>query len=430
MPENESNSASGTTGAPATPDSTGPNEAQSRKGSRFSDGWNPQILPAFFINLVDVLGMTIIIPLLPFYAEKYGASPFAVGMLVSVFAFCQLIGSPILGKCSDVIGRKPMLMLSQAGTLVGFIILAQAPNLGWVFVSRVIDGLTAGNISLVQAHISDTTAPEDRAKSFAMLGIAFGIGFFVGPAISGYLSQYNYQYPICVAAGLSAVSIALTGILMPNKTSSADGVKASAKLLDLDLYLRYFRDKKLASTLCQWLLYSLAFAVFTSGFALFAERQFSTPNHHFGVKEVGFVLCYVGFLGMILPVTLTGRLIRVLGDHKTVQLSLASLMVGYGMLGFVHGTVGLIVSCTLTSFGGGMLRPVLTSVITKCAPKSEQGAVLGVTQSLMSLAQILGPLLSGALIDRSMLLSWSLLAAAFCVAGLAFSARCGELMHS
>ncbi|HEY9684490.1 MAG TPA: MFS transporter [Oculatellaceae cyanobacterium] len=418
-----------TSGSPKVPDSSAPSEQ--RKSSRFSDGWNPQILPAFFINLVDVLGMTIIIPLLPFYAEKFGGSPFAVGMLVSAFAFCQLIGGPILGKMSDSIGRKPMLMLSQAGTLIGFIILALAPNLTWVFVSRIIDGLTAGNMSLVQAHISDTTAPEDRAKSFAMLGIAFGVGFFIGPAISGFLSQYSYQYPIYVAAGLSAVSILLTGILMPNRRFAVDESKlASKKIFDLELYVRYFKEKKLASILYQWLLYSMAFAVFTSGFALFAERQFSTPNHHFGVKEVGFVLCYVGFLGMILPVTLTGRLIRVLGDHKTVQLSLASLMVGYGMLGFVHGTFGLLVSCTLSSFGGGMLRPVLTSVITKCAPRTEQGAVLGVSQSLMSLAQILGPLFSGALIDRNMLVAWSFLAGAFCLAGLAFSAKHGKTMHA
>ncbi len=122
-------------------------------------GWNPDIMPAFMINLVDVLGMTIIIPVLPFYAEKFGASPLFVGMLVSVFAFCQLIGGPILGKLSDSMGRKPLLIISQMGTFVGFIIMALAPNLLWIFISRVIDGLTAGNISLVQAHISDTTAP-------------------------------------------------------------------------------------------------------------------------------------------------------------------------------------------------------------------------------------------------------------------------------
>jgi MFS transporter, DHA1 family, tetracycline resistance protein len=401
------------------------NDVNVKPSARTMDGWNPQVVPAFLINLVDVLGMTIIIPLLPFYAEKFGGSPLAVGMLVSVFAFCQLIGGPILGKLSDSMGRKPLLIISQLGTLVGFIILALAPNLFWIFVSRVIDGLTAGNISLVQAHISDTTAPEERAKSFAMLGIAFGIGFFVGPAISGFLSQYSYQYPIYVAAALSGLSILMTMKFMPSKKISVDESKmASSKLLDLDLYVRYFKDSKLSSVLYLWLLYSLAFAVFTSGFALFAERQFQ-----FGVKQVGFILCYVGFLSMILPVVLTGKLTKVLGDHRTIQLSLVCLMIGYGMLGFVHGLVGLVVSCTFTSFGGGMLRPVLTSVITKCAPRSEQGVVLGVSQSLMSLAQIVGPLASGVLIDHRLLEVWSLLAGVLCLAGLAFSMKVGKLVH-
>jgi MFS family permease len=406
-------------------------EKEVKPSKRSMDGWNPDILPAFMINLVDVLGMTIIIPLLPFYAEKFGGSPLAVGMLVSVFAFCQLIGGPILGKLSDSMGRKPLLIISQLGTLIGFIILALSQNLFWVFVSRVIDGITAGNISLVQAHISDTTTPEDRAKSFAMLGIAFGIGFFIGPAISGFLSQYSYHYPIYVAGALSALSIFMTIKFMPDgKNKVEENSLASRKILDMDLYVRYFKAPKLSAILCLWLLYALAFAVFTSGFALFAERQFSTPGHHFGVKQVGFVLCYVGFLGMILPVAFTGRLTRSLGDHRTVQLGLICLMVGYGMLGFTHGIIGIVISCTLTAFGGGIVRPVLTSMITKCAPRSEQGAVLGISQSLMSFAQVIAPIASGVLIDHSMLIVWSLLAGVLCLVGLAFSVRVGELVKA
>jgi DHA1 family tetracycline resistance protein-like MFS transporter len=406
-------------------------ENEVKPAKRSMDGWNPDILPAFMINLVDVLGMTIIIPLLPFYAEKFGGSPLAVGMLVSVFAFCQLIGGPVLGKLSDSMGRKPLLIISQLGTLIGFIILALSQNLFWVFVSRVIDGLTAGNISLVQAHISDTTTPEDRAKSFAMLGIAFGIGFFIGPAISGFLSQYSYHYPIYVAAALSALSIVMTMKFMPDrKGKSVESPLASKEILDVDLYVRYFKVPKLSAILCLWLLYALAFAVFTSGFALFAERQFSTTAHHFGVKEVGFVLCYVGFLSMVLPVAFTGRLTKTLGDHRTVQLGLITLTAGYGMFGFIHGVIGIIISCTLTAFGGGILRPVLTSMITKCAPRSEQGAVLGISQSLMSFAQVIAPIASGILIDHNMLIAWSLLAGLLCLLGLAFSVKVGDIVKT
>jgi MFS family permease len=290
----------------------------------------------------------------------------------------------------------------------------------------------------VQAHISDTTAPEDRAKSFAMLGIAFGIGFFIGPAISGYLSQYSYHYPIYVASALSALSIVMTMKFMPAKkkvvgkdvSEASKSSLASRNILDVELYVRYFKIPKLSSILCLWLLYALAFAVFTSGFALFAERQFSTIGHHFGVKQVGFVLCYVGFLGMVLPVAFTGRLTRVLGEHRTVQLGLICLMAGYGMLGFIHGIPGIVVSCTFTAFGGGIVRPVLTSMITKCAPRSEQGAVLGVSQSLMSFAQVIAPVASGILIDHNMLVAWSLLAGVLCLFGFVFSVKAGDLVQN
>src|SRR4051812_18590707 len=154
------------------------------------------LLPIFLIVTVDILGLTIVLPLLPFYAEHYGASPTVVGLLVTVFAVCQLISGPILGQLSDRFGRKPMLLISQVGTLIGFVILARADALIWVFLSRIIDGFTAGNLSIAQAYISDVTEPKDRAKSFAIIGIAFGLGFLIGPAISGYLSKFGYSTPI------------------------------------------------------------------------------------------------------------------------------------------------------------------------------------------------------------------------------------------
>ena len=179
------------------------------------------LLPIFLIVSVDVLGLTIILPLLPFYAEKFGASPAVVGLLVSSYALCQLIAGPILGRWSDHMGRRPLLLVSQVGTLIGFLILAYANALWLIFLSRIIDGLTAGNLSLAQAYISDVTKPENRAKSFAIIGIAFGMGFLIGPAISGFLVQYSYQYPIFAAAALSATSILATYFLLPSGAPTA-----------------------------------------------------------------------------------------------------------------------------------------------------------------------------------------------------------------
>ncbi len=149
------------------------------------------LLPIFLIVVVDVLGMTIILPLLPFYAERYGASPKLVGLLLMTYALCQLVAGPVLGQLSDRHGRRPLLIVSQVGTFIGFLVLGFAHTLALIFFSRFLDGITAGNLSLAQAYISDVTKPEDRARSFGLIGIAFGIGFMFGPAISGFLAQYD-----------------------------------------------------------------------------------------------------------------------------------------------------------------------------------------------------------------------------------------------
>src|SRR5579863_767338 len=211
-------------------------------GKAVTAGRSP-LLPIFLIVLVDVLGLTIILPLLPFYAEHFGASATVVGLLISSYACCQLIAGPILGRMSDHMGSRPLLLVSQLGTFIGFLILAYANALWLVFLSRIIDGATAGNLSLAQAYISDVTKPEERAKSFALIGIAFGMGFLLGPGLSGFLAQYSYQYPIFAAAALSATSILSTYFLLPtNVPVAADGsTPRKFTVLDWGNYARYFR---------------------------------------------------------------------------------------------------------------------------------------------------------------------------------------------
>ena len=164
------------------------------------------LLPIFLIVLVDVLGFTIVIPLLSLYAEKFGASPLVATTLVSVYALCSLISTPIIGKLSDRYGRKPLLLVSQAGTCGGFLLIGSAHALWMVFLGRILDGLTAGNLSLAQAYISDHTAPENRAKAFGVIGIAFGIGFMAGPGLGGYLDRYQDIAGVVLAtAGLIGI---------------------------------------------------------------------------------------------------------------------------------------------------------------------------------------------------------------------------------
>ena len=378
------------------------------------------LLPIFLIVCVDVLGLTIILPLLPFYAEHLGASPTTVGLLVSTYAFCQLIAGPMLGRISDRVGRRPLLLVSQMGTFIGFLILAYANSLWLVFLSRIIDGLTAGNLSLAQAYISDVTEPENRAKSFGLIGIAFGVGFLVGPGVSGFLAQFSYQYPIFAAAGLSFTSILCTYFLLPSSKPSLETAGAAKRLTVLDWgnYFRYFRRPGLAPLLWQFLAFAFAFSAFMSGFALFAERRFTWNGHPFGPKEVGYVYAYVGFVGVILQGGLIGRLVKSLGEARLVQVSFFIATVGLGGLAFTYSIPLLLLVSALASIGTGALRPAITSLITQNAGRAEQGTVLGLTQSLNSISQIVAPFIAGSLIDHGWLAAWALLAAA--VTGIGF----------
>jgi MFS family permease len=243
------------------------------------------LLPIFLIVLVDVLGFTIVIPLLPYYAEHFGASPLVATTLVSVYAVCSLISTPIIGNLSDRYGRRPLLLISQAGTCAGFLVLAYSSALWMVFIGRILDGITAGNLSTAQAYISDHTKPENRAKAFGIIGVAFGLGFMIGPAIGAELGKFSLHYPFILAACMSALSMTATYTLLPRGKPGADGAagKPDAPALpagkrpsafDIATYTEYFKRPGLAPLYAQFFLFTFAFSCFTSGMALFAERRF------------------------------------------------------------------------------------------------------------------------------------------------------------
>ncbi|HEV8551616.1 MAG TPA: MFS transporter, partial [Polyangiaceae bacterium] len=386
---------------------------------------------------VDVLALTIMLPVLPFYAEHFGASPMVVGLLVGTYALCQLVAGPVLGQISDRVGRKPVLAVSQIGTFIGLLVLAFAPNLAVVFFARALDGLTAGNLSTAQAYIADTTPPKERARSFALIGIAFGFGFLVGPGASGYLTHhFGFRVPILGAAALSFTSILGTTFLLPRETpgrhagdaATSDAPAAPggrrARVLDWGSYVVYFRRATLGVLLVEFFLFTFGFAMFTSGAALFAERRFVWHGAPFGPKEVGYIFMYSGFVGMIVQGALRqGALVRRVGEPALVRAGFVLAALGYALLGYSHGFPLLIAAISVSALGTGLLRPALTSLITQHASRSEQGAVLGLTQSLMSVSQIAGPALAGALVDRRLLELWALIAATFMLFGAVSSTR-------
>lgn len=385
------------------------------------------LLPIFLIVLVDVLGLTIVIPLLAIYAETLHATPLEATLLVSTFAVCQLVSGPLLGSISDRVGRRPMLIVSQLGTLAGFIVMAKASSLWMLFVARILDGATAGNLSLAQAYIADHTKPEERTKSFALIGIAFGLGFLVGPAVTAWLSGHGLSTPIWAAAGLSATSVLATTLLLkedpgaivraaPDGSDGPGGKRLS--VLSWGTYAGYFRRPRMGSLLAQFFVYMIAFSLFVGGFALFAERRFTWKGHPFTPREIGILFAYAGFLGIVLQGGLIGRLVRRYGDARLALTGFVTLAVGYCMLGLVGTIPLLVISTTLASYGGGVLRPTLTSLVTQEAARHEQGVVLGLTQSLSSLAAIVAPPLAGWLIGEGHLTTWGLFAGGAPLVGL------------
>lgn len=391
------------------------------------------LLAIFLIVAVDVLGFTIILPLLPFYSEHLGASPSLVGALVAMYAVCQLIAGPILGQVSDRRGRRPVLLISQLGTFAGFIVLALARQLWVIFLARAIDGATAGNLSVAQAYISDVTSAENRTKSFALIGIAFGLGFTIGPAISGALIQYGYSAPIFAAAGLSFLSILGTLLLLPEKEKvheqAADAGPDARKLslFSWGEYRPYFAQPLLGRLLSQFALFGFSFSTFMTGFALFAERRYLWHGHTVGAKEVSYIFTFIGILGMIMQGGLVGRLVKVFGEGKLVRIGFATAAFTYAAIGFTRTIPQLLVVLTISSIGAAALRPALTSLITQQAGPRQQGFIIGLTQSIMSVCTIIAPLIAGYMIQQHWLTAWAVWAGVLSGVALVFEAGKGPM---
>ncbi len=386
---------------------------------------NRALIPIFLIVLVDVFGLTLVLPLQAIYAEKLGASPLQATLLVSVFAVCQLIASPLLGSWSDRIGRKSVLLFSQVGAVFGYLAMASATSIWMIYVARVIQGTTAGNLSIAQAYIADHSEAKDRAKSFAIIGVAFGLGFFIGPAVTGMLVRYGLAAPIFVAAGMSVLSLVCTLVLLPGgvnvRATPTDAALPGGKrlsILEWRAYLAYFERPVLLAMLLQFLFYSMCFAVFTSGFSLYAERRYTYDGHPFSPREIGYMFAYSGFLGLILQGGLIGRLVKRFGERGLVVSGFVSLAVGFAIIAGTNTISGLAVSATISAFGNAVLRPTLSSLISQSAARHEQGTVIGLTQSLQSVAQIVAPFLAGLLLERHLLWQWGAMASLAALVGL------------
>lgn len=367
------------------------------------------LLPIFLTVLVDVLALTIVLPLLPFYAQELGATKLTVGLLFASFSICQLFSGPVLGRLSDRVGRKPVLLASQLGTFAGLLIMAFANRIEWLFVGRILDGLTAGNLSIAQAYIADVTAPERRTRAFAIIGIAFGIGFLVGPAFSGlFAKHFGNHAPFLLAAALSLTSVALTATLLPRtpgtSSSSERGLSALRRVLS---------DRAPRGRLLEFFTYLLAFSMLTGGLALFLADRMG-----YDVAQVGWAFAYAGLIGGLMQGGI-GRLAHRLGEDRLSAGGVVGMAVGYAILSQAGSLPVLGVGLTIGSAGAAVVRPALTTLLTGSVSDEDRGMVLGASQSIASLASATGPALSGVFIQRGLLAPWALTMATISLSMLA-----------
>lgn len=367
------------------------------------------------VVFIDILGFTLLIPILPFYAEHFGASETLVGALIGVYGLCSLVAAPILGRLSDVHGRKPVLIVSQMGTCLSFVVLALAQNLPMVFIARIIDGITAGNVTVAQAFAADLTEPRQRARIFGYFGAIFGTGFILGPALAGILSTWGPTAPIWGSAGLSLLSVICSTIFLKNRRPLHQG----PKLTGADRWA-LLKNPSLRGSFVSFFGFCVSFALVTSGIALYSERQLHWHGHPFSQREVGWLMSYLGGIGLIVQAGLLGRLVARFREHRVLFAGCCSSILGLFTVAFSPNLVIFMVGMSFNQLGAGLIRSPLTSIISQRVPRDRQGLAFGMTTTLLSLAQVLCPPVTGLLIEHAQFTFWALLAAAAATTPLIF----------
>jgi MFS family permease len=354
-----------------------------------------QMPTLFLIVFVDLVGFGLVIPLLPFYGLRFAASPQEVTLLLAIYSLMQLFTAPLWGRLSDRVGRRPVLMVSMAASVLAYIWIGSASALWMLFAARALAGACAGNIAAAQAYVADVTKPEERAKGMGLIGAAFGLGFIIGPALGGLLAGHdpataNVQTPAWVAAGLSFV--ALCGVFLLLKESLPGDRRGISRVSRgrLSAILDVLGRPVLSRLILIFFLVILAFAGMESTFALWAVEQFG-----WGPRQVGYVFSYVGLLSAILQGGLIGALTRRFGEERLLLCGLALIGIGLLIMPLARSLPLLAPAISALALGMGLTQPSLNSLISRRAGREEQGEVLGVSQSVGSLSRVIGPAAAG-----------------------------------
>jgi DHA1 family tetracycline resistance protein-like MFS transporter len=349
------------------------------------------LLIIFLTIFVNLVGFGIIIPLLPFYAESFGASPLVIGLLFAVFSACQLIAAPALGDLSDRYGRRPVLVFSLAGTVVSFVMLALAHSITMLFLARIVDGLSGGNISTARAYVADVTEPKDRARAYGLIGAAFGLGFIMGPALSGVLAKVSYTAPIWAAAAVTLVATIMAWFWLPETVHRA----AAGTGMPFRNVKAMMGRPGLRRMLVIDFVYWFAFAIFQTTFALFAARRFG-----FDAPQTGYFFAAFGVLGAVVQGAFIRPIVARLGDKPTFITGVICAAVGLVAATFAHSVTMLAVALVPLAFGIGFGHPTVSALVSRAGRGDEQGRVQGAAGAVESLGRALGPVWGNASLQR------------------------------
>ena len=357
------------------------------------------------IAFVDLVGFGIVIPLLPFYAERFGASPAEVTLLMAAYSLAQFATAPVLGALSDRYGRRRVIVVSLAGAAASYVLLGLAGSLAALFAARALAGAMAGNIAAVQAAIADLTAPEDRARGMGRFGAAFGLGFIVGPFVGGVLAGVgagadgspNFALPPLAAAAASTLALVLAVLVLPETRQArapapAAGTRAGVLALWLGPLAGAVERADLRLLVAVLFLVVFAFAGLESTFALWAERALA-----WGPREVGILFAGAGAIAAVIQGGAIGPLARRLGEERLMLLGIATLACGFAALAVSATVPAAALAMALLAAGFALANPTLHSLVSRRAAPGRTGASLGVAQAASSLARILGPATAGVL---------------------------------
>jgi len=353
------------------------------------------------VVLVDLLGFTLVMPLLAPFADHYGFKDWQIGFLFSAYPVCQLVAGPILGRLSDRYGRKPVLIFSQAGTALSFLILGLSRDFTVMLLARMLDGASGGNILVAQAYVADVTEPEHRARGMGLIGMAFGVGFVLGPLLGGLLlglplsPEWRLRLPFLVAAGFSTLAWVLVLTRLPESRPEMKRSREAARTLSWRGITDTVALPGIGLLVSIGFLSVLAFAAFEGTFALYLGRRL-----RWDAQTAAFAFAGLGFLSAIVQGGLIRRLVPRFGEVRLIVIGLILAASGFAVLAQVSNVLGLIGALALLGFGQGMLSPSVSGLLSRLTPMSEQGAVFGTLTSAQTLARMISYTTANFLLGR------------------------------